>query len=204
MRSSLVLATIVLVAAAESASAQGLPDLRKLYDAGQYQQVIDGANRSEVASDPRVMYLVAQSQQKLSRPDEARRTYGQLVERGEADPWHGVGRSAVALMDSNAADAVGAANQAVEKNGSMPEAHFQRGLALSARQEMAGAAAAFEKASELDPTWAYAHYYAGLAYSRVRRIDRTASHFDRFLKLAPQAPERAEVQSIMRTLGGRH
>jgi len=30
-----------------------------------------------------------------------------------------------------------------------------------------------------------------------------AQHFDTFLKLAPQAPERPEVQSIMRTLGGR-
>ena len=66
---------------------------------------------------------------------------------------------------------------------------------------MAGAAAAFERAAELDPSWADAHYYAGLAYSKVKRVDLMASHFDTFLKLAPQSPQRPEVQSIMRTLG---
>jgi len=34
----------------------------------------------------------------------------------------------------------------------------------------------------------------------VKRIDLTAQHFQTFLRLAPQAPERGEVQSIMRTL----
>ena len=96
-----------------------------------------------------------------------------------------------------------AANQAVARGDSLPEAHYQRGLALSVRQDMANAAAAFEKATELDPSWADAHYYAGLAYSKVKRIDMTASHFDTFLKLAPQSPSRPEVQSIMRTLSGR-
>src|SRR5437764_1290374 len=44
-------------------------------------------------------------------------------------------------------------------------------------------------------------YYAGLAYSKIKRVDMMASHFDSFLKLAPQSPQRPEVQSIMRTLG---
>jgi hypothetical protein len=35
----------------------------------------------------------------------------------------------------------------------------------------------------------------------VKRADQTATHFQAFLRLAPKAPERAEVQSIMRTLG---
>ena len=48
--------------------------------------------------------------------------------------------------------------------------------------------------------WAYAHFYAGLAYSKARRIDLTAQHFQTFLRLAPQAAERGEVQSIIRTL----
>jgi hypothetical protein len=30
-----------------------------------------------------------------------------------------------------------------------------------------------------------------------------ATHFEAFLKLAPNAPERAEVESIMRTVRGR-
>src|SRR6185436_7927990 len=146
-------------------------------------------------------YVVAQSQQKLRRTDEARRVYEQLASRPEADPWRAIGRSAVAILSSNPAAAVQEADQAVAGGPAIAEAHFQRGLALSARQEIAEAAAAFQRAGELDPDWAYPHYYAGIAYSRVKRADLTASHFQTFLKLAPQAPERGEVQSILRTLG---
>jgi tetratricopeptide (TPR) repeat protein len=188
------------LAAGQSAPAQSLTDLRTLYDAGQYQQAIAAAAS---AQEPRVIYLVAQSQQKLRHQDEARQLYGQLAGRGDDDPWRDIGRSAVALLAADDAAAVDAANQAVMRNDSLPEAHFQRGLALSVRQDMTNAAAAFEKATELEPSWADAHYYAGLAYSRVKRFDRTAAHFDTFLKLAPQSPSRPEVQSIMRTLSGR-
>jgi tetratricopeptide (TPR) repeat protein len=199
------LAVLFFVAASRPASAQNLSDLRKLYDAGQYQQAIAAASSAQVSGDeqPRVAYLVGQSHQKLRHLDEARQAYGQLAARGDGDPWRDIGQSAVALLASDAAGAVDAATQAVAHGDSLPEAHFQRGLALSVRQDMPNAAAAFEKATELDPSFADAHYYAGLAYSKVKRIDLTASHFDTFLKLAPQSPSRPEVQSIMKTLGGR-
>ena len=176
--------------------AQGLNELRKLYDAGQYQQVVGAP-----ADDPRVAFLVAQSQQKLGHRDEARAAYEQLAARGADDPWHDIGRSAVAVLGANPGEAVEAASQAAAHGDALAEAHFQRGLALSVAQDMAAAAAAFERATELDPSWADAHYYAGLAYSKVKRIDLMAGHFDTFLKLAPQSPQRPEVQSIMRTLG---
>jgi tetratricopeptide (TPR) repeat protein len=198
-------AAMLVVSFIQAVAAQGLADLRKLYDAGQYQQVVDAAGRAEVPADEqlRVTYLVAQSHQKLSHADVARKSYEQLAARGNDDPWQAIGASALALLTANAGGALEAANQAVARNESLPEAYYQRGLALSARPDMAGAAAAFEKAAELDPGWAYAHFYAGLAYSKIKRIDVMASHFDTFLKLAPQAPERGEVQSIMRTLAGR-
>ena len=114
-----------------------------------------------------------------------------------------MGRSAVALLASNPDEAAEAANQAVSRGDSLPEAHLQRGLALSTRQDNAGASEAFEKATQIDPSWADAHYYAGIAYSKVKRIGQMADHFNMFLKLAPQSPQRGEVQSIMRTLAGR-
>ena len=199
------LAVGFLVLGAPWASAQSFLDLRKLYDAGQYQQTIATASSARVSGDeqPRVTYLVGQSHQKLRHLDEARQQYSQLAARGDDDPWRDIGRSALALLASDAAGAVDAANQAANRRASLPEAHFQRGLALSVRQDMADAAAAFEKATELEPSWAEAHYYAGLAYSKVKRFDKTATHFDTFLKLAPQSPSRPEVQSIMRTLSGK-
>ena len=186
----------MMVASATAVSAQGLTDLRKLYDAGQYQQVVGAP-----ADDPRVAFLVAQSHEKLGHRDEARQAYGQLAARGGDDPWHDVGRSALAVLASNPDEALEAGNQAAARSDSLAEAHFQRGVAFSMRQDMGGASAAFERATELDPSWAEAHYYAGLAYSKIKRIDLMASHFDTFLKLAPRSPQRPEVQSIMRTLG---
>jgi hypothetical protein len=38
---------------------------------------------------------------------------------------------------------------------------------------------------------------------RANRPDLMASRFETFLKLAPDAPERAEVTQIMRTVRGR-
>jgi tetratricopeptide (TPR) repeat protein len=195
---TLIVATTLVMATARIAGAQPLNDARKAYDAGEYQHVVDTGGASE---DPRVLYIVAQSQQKLRKPDDARRVYDRLAGRPPADPWNAIAQSAIAVMSGNAAAGVEQADRAVAADGSLAEAHYQRGLALSAQQNMDAAAAAFQKASDLDPSWAYPHYYAGVAYSKIRRADLTASHFQTFLRLAPQAPERGEVQSILRTLG---
>ena len=197
-RHTIALAAAALVSAAPSVFAQALADVRGMFDAGQYQQAIDAAAASQ---DPRVIFLVAQSQQKLRRVDEAKKMYERLAGRPDGDPWDAIGKSAVALLSSNAGAAAQEADQAVARGGSIAEAHFQRGLALSAQQNFGEAAAAFQKATELDPNWANAHYNAGIAFSKAKRPDQTATHFQTFLKLAPQAPERGEVQSIMRTLG---
>jgi lipoprotein NlpI len=87
--------------------------------------------------------------------------------------------------------------------GDLPQAHFQLGLALARAQQWNEAAGEFDAASERQPNNAYAHYYGGMMHYRANRIDRMAVHFEQFIKLAPEAPERPEVMSIMRTLQGR-
>jgi len=200
MKRSTIVYAAALVGATVSLAAQSLADVRKLFDAGQYQQAAGAGGADQ---DPRIAYLVGQSYQRLSRLDDARNAYEQLTARPDADAWHHIGRSAVALLASDAAGAADAAGQAVARGGSVPEAYYQQGLALSLRQDMAGASAAFQKAADLDPGWAYAHYYAGLTYAKVKRADLTAAHFQTFLRLAPDAPEKPEVQSILKTLGAR-
>jgi tetratricopeptide (TPR) repeat protein len=91
----------------------------------------------------------------------------------------------------------------VEAGGTIPEAHFERGLVLMARRDYDAASAAFEQSLALDGTNAAAHYYGGLADYRTKRVDRMAAHFEAFLRLAPDAPERPEVESIMRTIRGK-
>jgi lipoprotein NlpI len=106
-------------------------------------------------------------------------------------------------MDGKLDEALASANQAVAMTASLPEAHYQRGIVFMARQEYGDAVDAFSKATELDPTFAAAYYYAGLANYRVKRIDLMTNNFGVFVKLAPNAPERPEVESILRTVKGR-
>jgi tetratricopeptide (TPR) repeat protein len=94
-------------------------------------------------------------------------------------------------------------NHAVKGHATVAQAHYQAGLLYGQLNDFVKAAAAFDKAAKRDPEFAYAHYHAGLSYYRMKRIDLMATHFESFLKLAPEAPERAEVESIMRTVRGR-
>jgi tetratricopeptide (TPR) repeat protein len=181
---------------------QGFTDLRREFDAGKYQEVADRAAASGDRS-PQMLYLLAHAYQKLDRDDQARGAFGQLASLPEDNAWAFVGRAAIAVMDRNYDAALDASRRAVSLNEGLAEAHYQLGLVEAFRQSFGDAAAALDKAAELDPQFAYAHYQAGLAHYRNKRTDRMSSHFEMFLKLAPNAPERPEVESILRTLRGR-
>jgi tetratricopeptide (TPR) repeat protein len=180
------------------AIAQDTAQVRRMFEAGQYQQVIEAA-----ADAPEAIYTAAQSHQRLGAAAEARATYASLAARPEGDPWHFIGLSGEQLIDGNTEAALHSAQQATAVAGGLPEAHFQLGLVLAQRQDFAGAAAALDRAAEISPAYAYAHYYGGLMHYRASRPDRMAIHFETFLKLAPEAPERPEVLQIMRTVRGR-
>jgi tetratricopeptide (TPR) repeat protein len=192
--------TFVLTFTASSVFAQSALQVQKLFEAGQYQRVVEAAQPD---GDPAVLYTAAQSHQKLGENDQALQTYGVLASRGGDDVWHFIGLSAQQLMQDDTEGALASARQAVEMNGGMAEAHYQLGLVLAKRQEWPAAAAEFDRVTEINPSNAYAHYYGGLMQYRANRPDRMANHFEQFLKLAPDAPERPEVTQIMRTVRGR-
>ena len=177
--------------------AQDPAQIQRLYESGKFQQVVDSTTPD---SPPDVLYTTAQSQQKLGANDQAAQTFNRLAERPESDPWHFVGLSGRQLVEGNIDAGVASARQAVATAPDLPYAHFQLGLALARQQQWAEGAAAFDEATARQPTNAYAHYYGGMMYYRANRVDQMAVHFEQFLKLAPEAPERPEVLSIMRTL----
>ena len=176
--------------------------IRALYEAGKHEEVVEAVGNN-AAAEPSDVYLAAQSSQKISNNDAANELYTRLAGRDDADPWRHIGESALAISRNNAVAAVTSARRAEELGGDLSYAHYQLGMAYVNQQDFQAASTAFERASELDPGMAYAHYNAGLMYYRVKRIDKMASHFEMFLKLAPEAPERGQVESIMRTVRGR-
>jgi tetratricopeptide (TPR) repeat protein len=191
---------VALTMMAADAFAQNASQAQKLFEAGQYQRVVDSA---QPEGDPAVLYTAAQSHQKLGETDRAVETYGALASRDEGDAWHYIGLSGQQLLGDDLNAAVQSARRAVEIAPDIAEAHYQLGLVLAKREEWAPAATEFDKVTELSPTNAYAYYYGGLMHYRANRPDQMAIHFERFLKLAPDAPERPEVMSIMKTVRGR-
>jgi tetratricopeptide (TPR) repeat protein len=195
------LARMVVFAAAAAAltrPAAAQDEIRKLYESGKYQEVVQ---RTSNESAPEARYLKALAHRKLNQNDEAKDAFRQLAEGGEA--WQAVGESGVALVDGDMDNAVNAARTAVERNGDLAQAQFQLGQALDAKGENAQAAEAFAKAAEQSPQMAYAHYQAGMSFYKAKRVDKMAVYLENFLKLAPNAPERPAVQSIMKTVRGR-
>jgi tetratricopeptide (TPR) repeat protein len=200
MRTRFVQFGFTIAAAGISAGlcVQAQEDTRRLFESGQFQAVVE-QTPEDAAAD--AQYLKGLAQLRLGQNDGARDAFGRL--QGGGDVWASVGQSAAALLDGNQDGALEAARAAVAADASLAAAQYQLGLALEARGDNPAAAEAFGKAAEANPQMAYAHYNAGMNYYKAKRIDRMAVFFENFLKLAPNAPEKPAVESIMRTLRGR-
>ncbi len=189
-----MLLALTIAPAAQDASPQ------KLFESGKYQEAIDTVKKRSDAS-PEDVYVRALAHRKLNQNDDAKEAFGALAGRDGA--WKEIGNSGTAMIEGNMDNAAAAARKAVDADGNSSEARFQLGLVESARNNQQQAADAFAKAAELDPQMAYAHYEAGMAFYKAKKVDRMAVYFENFLKLAPNAPERPAVQSIMKTIRGR-
>jgi tetratricopeptide (TPR) repeat protein len=182
-------------------AAQEEASVRKLFESGRFEEAAAAAADPGVPLDDR--YLAAESLLRLDRRGEARSQFAAMIGENEADPWHAIGESGVAMAEGDLDRAAAAARRATELAPDLFYAHYQLGRAEYDRGQHAPAAQALDRATAIDPTFAYAHYYAGMAYSKVRRADRMAEHFRNFVRLAPEAPERHAVESILKGVRGR-
>jgi tetratricopeptide (TPR) repeat protein len=196
-----LLVSFVMLQPAAAQEPPGVPAaIRELFQAGQYQPVIDAVGDD---ASPAVVYLAALSHQKLGQLEGMRAMAQRLTARPAGDPWHGIGQSVAHLAANEIDPAIETARMVSMSADAVPQGHFQLGLALARREAWRDSAVAFDRAGQLDPQDAYAFYYAGLSHYRAGRRDLMAVRFERFLKLAPDAPERPEVVQIMRTIRGR-
>ena len=189
-----------VVSAAQAAQAQEPVTPEAHFAAGRYAEAINAAQQNETA--PEMVFLTGRSYLRINRPHDARVQFAKLSAGVVPTAWSMVGESANALIDNNTALAIEKASHGVALAPGEFHPHYQLGLAYSAAEQWERAAAALEKAASLNPAHAYAHYFAGLAYSRLRQLDRMATHLEYFLKLAPDAPERTAVMSLMRSVRG--
>lgn len=173
--------------------------VQKPFESGKFAEALDAAGQHQ--DDPSTTFVAVQAALRLGQPDRARDEMRRL-EANDDQAWKLIGRSAMALVDGNADEALNLANEATGANGDNPYAHYQLGLAAAEKGDHPRAAAAFDRAAQLKPDFAYAHYYAGLEYQRAREGGKAGDHLRRFLELAPEAPERGAVNTLLRSLRG--
>jgi tetratricopeptide (TPR) repeat protein len=194
-------AAIAVAMAAPIAAAQD--SAQRLLERGAYAEAVQRVDTERQAgnNDPSSTYLMGQALLKLDRDQDARGEFAKLSNGGD-EAWKAVGQSAIALLDNNLDEAVNEGRRARDVNGDLGFAHYQLGLALIRHNQFDEAAQALDRSAELMPEFAYAHYNAGVAHQRAKRFSRMAEHFQVFLKLAPDAPERRQVQLALTSLRG--
>jgi tetratricopeptide (TPR) repeat protein len=185
-----VFASVVVVGEQEQS-------VQKLLERGALEEAVERAGAE--GGNPESTYLAAFALLKMNNDGAADERYGQLREQGD-DSWKAIGESGAKLLARDVDGAMEAATRAVSANEGNPYAHHQLGIAATRQNNWERALEAFTRTIELKQDFAYAHYYAGQAAQRLRQTPKAAHHFTAFLKLAPDAPERQAVQSILRSL----
>jgi tetratricopeptide (TPR) repeat protein len=192
--------------AREAAPAERPPSdelVQEWYESGRYDEVVSRVTTAAAAGvGPEALWLAAHSNLRLGRSDEAAALFRRLPAAAADPAWQVTSQLALATLEGNP-EAAAQARQAASAFSDNPFVQYELGLASARAGDFAGAAQAFDRSIAADPTFAYAYYYAGLAYDRLRRADVMANRFDTFLRLAPRAPERPEVDSVLRTVRAR-
>jgi len=202
--------TIVLVAAC--ASTQGRTGIARptnvppsstiqgLYESGEDREVVDRVKNSlPTAITGADRWFAAQSQLRLGLRNDAINDLTALTQ-ADADPAVQVAAQLAIGRLTNDDATLGQARAAA---GAYPESLFvqyELGLSYAVRNDFASAARIFDACIATAPAFAYAYYQSALAYQHLDRPDIMANRFDRFVRLAPNAPERPEVESLLRTI----
>jgi tetratricopeptide (TPR) repeat protein len=199
-----ILLALTTVLLGSSLAAAQDPSPVRLFEAGQYDAAVSQVKGRLEAGDtaPEDVFWAGQGLVRLGRDGEAAEMFRRLGGEDDSDPWRAIGRSAAALAEGNQEAALLQAVRATELAPDAFYANYQHALARMKAEQWQPAADAFERATQIDGSIAYAHYHAGMAYNRLKRTDRMATHLARFLELAPNAPEREQVQHVLRLIKG--
>lgn len=187
----------LLVLATAGVAAQDEP-LQKVLEKGAFEAVVQRAGEGRGGS-PEDTYLAAMAMMKMNNTGGAQSEYQRLAEQGD-EGWKLIGQSGAASTGGNHEEAVNTARRATEVAGGNPYAQYQLGVALLGAGDQNAAAEAFARAGEMKPDFAYAHYQAGLAFQKANNLGRAETELGYFVKLAPEAPERAAVLAVLRAL----
>ena len=149
------------------------------------------------------VYRQGKAQLDEKQYDAAEGSFRQLINKEPSLASNGYAGLAQVEIGKKAYDkALEYGKKAVELNGDNADAQYALGVAYAYKQDFKNAAAYLEKAVSLNPDNAYGHYQLGLMQYRLKKYDQTIIHFEKFLEMMPNAPEAAQVKSILKTVRG--
>lgn len=147
--------------------------------------------------DNDLYYYLGSALIKQKNPEAALTYFNKIVQSAPNSPYGYIGRGQYYIAKANYTTAETQLNTAVQKDVNCAEAYFHRGLLRGYQKKLDMAIADLQKCLQLKGNHAYAHYQIGLAYYQKGRKDLTITHFQKFLYLAPEAPEAAQVRSLL-------
>jgi tetratricopeptide (TPR) repeat protein len=201
--------TLMLAACASSqgradiATPASLPrssTIQALYESGDDREVLNRVKNNVSASVTSAdRWFAAQSQLRLGLRNDALNDLAALTQT-DADPAVQVAAQlAIGRLTSDEATL----GRARAEASAYPEnlfVQYELGLSYAVHNDFASAARIFDVCIATAPAFAYAYYQSALAYQHLDRPDIMANRFDRFVRLAPNAPERPEVESVLRSI----
>jgi cytochrome c-type biogenesis protein CcmH/NrfG len=80
------------------------------------------------------------------------------------------------------------------------DVYLQRGIYYYKQKNYIAAENNLSKALKLDSPNAYVYYFLGMMYKETESYDKMQGVFEKFLEIAPNAPESAEVRRLIKLL----
>ncbi len=142
-------------------------------------------------------YYLGSALIKQKNPEAALTYFNKIIQSAPNSPYGYIGRGQYYMAKANYTQAETELNTAIQKDPNCAEAYYHRGLLRGYQKKLDQAIADLQKCLSLKGTHAYAHYQIGLAYYQKGRKDLMITHFQRFLYLAPEAPEAAQVKALL-------
>lgn len=142
-------------------------------------------------------YYLGSALIKQKNPQAALTYFNKIRQSSPNSPLGYVGKAQYYIAKANYTGAETELNTAIQKDPNCAEAYFHRGLLRGYQKKIDLMIADLQKCLQLKGNHAYAHYQIGLAYYQKGRKDLMINHFQKFLYLAPEAPEAAQVRTLL-------